>query len=235
MKVGIMQPYFLPYIGYWQLIYAVDKFVLLDDVNYIKRGYINRNTILLDQKPYKFTIPVQKASQNKLILDTKLSFSPEKKAKFLQTICNAYRKAPFFSEVIPLIKEIIDYSEDDLTNYILNSIRIILDYLDVKTSIYISSMLSKKQGLRAEERIIEICKVMGADMYINSCGGRELYVCEHFEKEKIELYFLDVRINKIWYDQGIKEFKKNLSILDILMFNHRIKVRQLLNEYDLNR
>lgn len=235
MKVGIMQPYFMPYIGYWQLIYAVDKFVLLDDVNYIMRGYINRNSILLDRKPYKFTIPIRKASQNKLILDTKLNFSIENKRKFLRTICSAYKKAPYFSEVMPLVEEIIEYPEDDLTIYIFNSIKVILDYLNVKKSIYISSMLPKKQGLKAEERIIEICKVISADVYINPHGGKKLYVREHFEREGIELYFLEVKENRICYDQGIKEFKKNLSIIDILMFNHKIKVQEFLKEYDLNR
>lgn len=229
-----MQPYFLPYIGYWQLIYAVDKFILLDDVNYIMHGYINRNSILLEQKSYKFTIPLQKASQNKLISETKLCFSVEGKKKLLHTIWNAYRKAPYFSEIMPLVEKIINYPEDDLTLYILNSINIILDYLDIKTDISLSSKLPKKQGLKAEERIIEICKVIGADVYINPCGGRQLYTHEHFERDKLKLYFLDTRQNQICYDQGIKEFEKNLSIVDILMFNNREKVKEFLKEYDLN-
>ena len=197
MKVAVMQPYFLPYIGYWQLIYAVDRFVLLDDVNYIVRGYINRNSLLLDKKPYKFTIPVCKASQNNLILDTKLSFDEEKRRKFLQTIQNAYKKAPCFSNIMPLVEKIINYPDDDITNYILNSIKIILNYLDINTDLYISSELSKKQGLKGEERIIEICKVMDADVYINPCGGRKLYVYEHFKKENIKLFFLDTREKQI--------------------------------------
>ena len=89
MKIGIMQPYFMPYIGYWQLIGAVDKFVILDDVNYIMRGFINRNSILLNGKPYRFTLPVEKASQNKLIQETALSFTQKSKMYFLKTICNA--------------------------------------------------------------------------------------------------------------------------------------------------
>ena len=234
MKVAIMQPYFLPYIGYWQLIYAVDRFVLLDDVNYIMRGYINRNKILLDRKCYKFTIPIQKASQNKLISDTKLSFSVEEKRRLLQTIRTAYKRALYFPEVMPLLEEIINYSEDDLTAYILNSIKIILNYLDVDIKIYISSKLQKKQELKAEERIIEICKVMDADMYINPCGGRSLYSREHFETEGMKLCFLDTRKNQIFYDQGIKEFEKDLSIIDILMFNHKLRVKEFLKEYDLS-
>jgi len=234
MKIAIMQPYFLPYIGYWQLIYAVDQFVLLDDVNYIIRGYINRNYILFDRKRYRFTIPVKKASQNKLILDTKINFKLEEKRKFLRTIQNAYRKAPYYTDIMPLIETIINFTEEDLTMYILNSIKIILDYLKVKTEIFISSKLPKKEGLKAEKRIIEICKIMNADIYINPCGGRKLYNWEHFKRENIQLYFLDTRVNQICYNQMVGDFEKNLSIIDILMFNAKEKVQEFLKEYDLN-
>ena len=123
MKVGIMQPYFMPYIGYWQLINVVDKFVLLDDVNYIMRGYINRNSILLNGKPYRFTLPVENASQNKLIMDTKLRFAQEKKQDFFKTISNAYGKAPCYRKVAPIIEDIINNSDDDITEYIKYSIQ----------------------------------------------------------------------------------------------------------------
>lgn len=95
MKTAIMQPYFFPYLGYFQMFNAVDKFVLLDDVNFIMRGYINRNSILLNGKAHKFSIPLEKPSQNKLINETKLNFSLKDKENFLKTIQLAYKKAPF--------------------------------------------------------------------------------------------------------------------------------------------
>ncbi|NBH19805.1 hypothetical protein D3Z55_20950 [Clostridiaceae bacterium] len=229
-----MQPYFLPYIGYWQLIGAVDRFVLLDDVNYIVRGYINRNRILLEGKPYPFTIPIKKASQNKLICDTKLCFGTKEKRKFLQTIQNAYRKKTYFGEVMPLVERIIDCSEEDLTQYIMNSIQIILGYLDIRTELYISSKLKKKQGMKAEERILEICKVMEADIYINPSGGRRLYVGEHFERENIKLFFINMIAEQVIYDQSSIAFEENLSIIDVLMFNDKKKVQGFLKEYELH-
>lgn len=233
MKVGIMQPYLFPYIGYWQLIDAVDRFVILDDVNYIMRGYINRNSILLSGKPYRFTIPIQKASQNKLIMDTQLNYCQEEKNKFLLTICNAYKKAPYYDVVMPMIEEIINNSEIDLTQYIQFSIERIMNYLDVQTELFISSQIEKNQLLRGEKRIIEICKKMNADTYINPCGGRKLYSHLNFEQEGLELFFLETRGNNINYSQNQEEFVSNLSIIDVLMFNDVQTIKKFLKEYEL--
>lgn len=234
MKVAVMQPYLFPYIGYWQLINAVDKFVILDDVNYIMRGFINRNKILLNGQPYQFTIPIKKASQNKLIMDTELNFSQEDKRKFLLTIHNAYRKAPYFEKVMPMLEEIVQNPEIDLTNYIRYSIERITQYLDIKTEILVSSQIDKQPDLKAQDRIIEICKCLGADIYINPCGGRTLYQHSDFEQTGMKLFFLDTKSEHITYNQRQKEFVANLSIMDILMFNDAKTVQSFLEEYELN-
>ena len=229
-----MQPYIFPYIGYWQLINAVDRFVILDDVNYIVRGYINRNSILLNGKPYRFTIPIKKASQNKLIMDTELNFSKDDRKKFLSTIQNAYKKAKFYEIVMPLIEEIINYPEDDLTTFTHFSIKKIMEYLNIQTDILVSSKIDKNQELRAESRILEICKKIGADTYINSSGGRNLYHQEVFGKEDIKLLFLDPTMDEIRYNQNQQEFVDYLSIVDVLMFNDKSKIREFMGAYNLN-
>lgn len=234
MKVAVMQPYLFPYIGYWQLINAVDKFVILDDVNYIMRGYINRNEILLNKERYRFSIPISKASQNKLIMNTKLNFSQDAREKFLKTIENAYKKSPYFNNIMPLLQEIIKYENEDLTGYIVNSIEKIMQYLSVNTKIYISSKLNKNNDLKAEDRILEICRYMNADCYINPTGGRKLYHHEKFEKQNINLYFLDTDIMQIKYYQNQKKFEESLSIIDILMFNSISKIQNFLEAYSLN-
>lgn len=233
MKIAIMQPYFMPYIGYWQLISAVDKFVLLDDVNYIMRGYINRNSILLNGKPYRFTIPIEKASQNKLIKETKLNFTQEKKTTFLRTICSAYKKALYFDDVMPLMIDVVNNAETDLTRFILHSIEKIVSYLNVNTEIFVSSEINKNNELKAEGRIIEICKKLGADTYINPCGGRSLYSHSVFEEEGIELFFLETKKENIIYKQRQDIFVENLSIIDILMYNDKQTIRNFLSEYTL--
>lgn len=234
MTIAIMQPYLFPYIGYWQLIKAVDKFVILDDVNYIMRGYINRNLILLDGKPYRFSIPIEKASQNKLIMDTKICFSDSDKKKLIHTIESAYHRAPCFNEVFPIIENIILFSEENLTEYIINSITEILKYVDINTEILVSSKLDKHKGLKAEERIIDICRCLNANTYINASGGRELYSHSEFERYNLKLFFLDVRTKNVEYMQYGNAFVENLSIIDVLMFNDTFTIQKMLMEYDLN-
>lgn len=234
MKVGIMQPYFMPYIGYWQLINAVEKFVILDDVNYIMRGYINRNSILLDGKPYRFTIPIEKASQNKLIMDTKLNFTPDKKQDFLLTVSNAYRKAPYFENVMSMIEDVVNNPKIDLTAFIRYSLERVMQYLDLHTEILLSSEIEKNLECKGEERIIAICKKLDADTYINPCGGRKLYHRDAFEKEHMQLFFLDTQNDYIVYKQAQQEFTGNLSIIDIMMFNDIEKIQDFLERYELN-
>lgn len=217
------------------MIHAVDKFVILDDVNYIMRGYINRNSILLNGKPYRFTIPIEKASQNKLIMKTKLNFTADKKQDFLQTVSNAYRKAPYFENVMPMIGDIVNNPETDLTAFIRYSLERIMQYLDMHTEIILSSKMEKDQSLKGEERIIEICKRLNADVYVNPCGGRKLYHSQVFEKKNIQLFFLDVMHDEIQYEQKAEGFVPNLSIIDILMFNSTTETRNLLKKYELHR
>lgn len=231
MKLAIMQPYFLPYIGYWQLVNAVDTFVLLDDVNFIKKGYINRNYILLNGKSHLFSIPIEKISQNKLIKDTTLKFNNKDKENFLKTICVAYKKAPYFINFYPVLEDIIFNDNNDLTSYIKYSIDKINAYLDIKTKILISSEINKNNILKGQDRIIEINKQLNSSRYINAIGGQNLYDKSIFKQNDIELYFINT--NDIIYKQLINEFVPNLSIIDILMFNSKDEVQVMLDDYIL--
>lgn len=231
MRVGIMQPYFFPYLGYWQLINAVDTFVILDDVNYIKKGFINSNSILVNNAAYRFTVPLEKASQNKLINQTKLNFSSKDKEKFLKTIIISYKKAPFFKTVYPVIERSILYDENDLTAYIKYSIEQVKLFLNITTEIICSSDIKKDNTLKAQERIIEINKKLGASVYINAIGGQSLYSKEVFRQNSIELKFIEMR--RLEYEQFQSKFVPNLSIIDVLMFNSVEGIKELLNQYTL--
>lgn len=234
MIAAVDQPYFLPYIGYWQLLNAADVFVILDDVNYIKRGFINRNSILLDGMPYRFSIPVKDASQNRLIMDTKLCFDNKEKKKFLSRLEYAYGKAPRFEQVYPLLDAVIQYDEEDLTDFIRNSLTVIARYLGITTKIMKSSEMDKDNTFTGQDRIIEICRWLKADTYINPTGGRHLYDHVHFNKENINLFFLDTRNENIVYSQFREKFVGMLSIVDIMMFNSIEEIGKFLKEYDLN-
>lgn len=235
MKVAVMQPYLFPYIGYWQLINAVDKFVILDDVNYIKKGFINRNRFLINGAEHIFTVPLEKASQNKRIMDMKLNFPAEERKKLVQSIEYAYKKAPFFNEVMPILEKIICFKEDRLTEYICNSIREISDYLGIGTALYRSSEIDKDTGLKGQERILSLCQKLEADTYINPSGGRALYNHRDFTDRGINLCFLDVKSENISYIQyNRSEFVPMLSVIDVLMFNDTTQIERFLQEYELN-
>lgn len=226
-----MQPYFFPYLGYWQLLNAVDKFVIYDDVNYIPRGYINKNSILLNGTAYRFSIPIEKASQNKLIKETKLKFDIKGKENFLKTIALAYKKAPFYKDAVTILENIIYNNESDLTKYLKYHFEKIFEYLDINTEILLSSEIEKNNECRAKEKIIEICHKLGANQYINAIGGQELYKTEDFLKNGIILNFINM--NEIQYKQFYDNFVPNLSIIDIMMFNSPKTIKAMLNEYKL--
>ena len=231
MKLGIMQPYFLPYIGYWQLLNAVDQYVIYDDVNFIKGGWINRNNILINNEAKLFNIQMQGASSNKLINEIEVSQNQVWKKKFLKTIENSYSKAPFYKEVYPVIENIVNYDETNLAKYISYSISKVCDYLNIDTKLIIYSDINKDNDLKGQAKVIEICKIMGADEYYNSIGGQSLYSYSDFEKHGVKLRYLKTNISK--YKQFNDEFVPGLSIIDIMMINSVSDIKNKLEEYEL--
>jgi hypothetical protein len=231
MKLGIMQPYLFPYIGYFQIINAVDKYILFDDVNYIKKGWINRNRILLNGKEFLFTIPLETTSQNKLICDMNLFNENKWKSKFLKTVDTAYKRAPFFNKVYPLIEQIIKFDELKLAPFISNSIIQICSYLKIDTPIISSSIHYNTAHLKGQDKILEICRIEKCNVYINPVGGIGIYQRETFEKQDIRLLFL--KSKPLIYNQIIKEFIPSLSVIDVIMFNGTDKCAQYLNEFEL--
>ncbi len=231
MKIGIMQPYYLSYIGYWQLLNAVDKYVIYDDVNYIKGGWVNRNRILINGQPSYFNVPLIGATPFKKINEIEINTDDKLINKNLRTLEGAYKKAPYFEEVYPMLKNIVSYKEENLSKFLINSIKEICAYLDITTQIYISSELNKNNELDRKGRLINIVKLLGGTEYYNAEGGQELYSFEDFEKENIKLSFL--KSNNIVYQQYKNEFQPFLSIVDILMFNSKEETKKLLKEYKL--
>jgi len=228
MTVGIMQPYFLPYIGYWQLINAVDKYVIYDDVQFIKGGWINRNYTLLNGQKHLVNLLLSAASPNKLINEV---YVQESQNKLIKTIETAYKKAPMFDEIFPMFVNIMEYPDKQLAKFLGNSIIEITGYLSIDTEIVYSSAIEKDNNLKSQEKVLHICNLLGADKYINAIGGAELYSKEDFIKTGIELSFLEAKIEP--YKQFKNEFVPYLSILDVLMFNEISKIKSKLEIYTL--
>lgn len=230
MKLGIMQPYFLPYIGYFQLINAVDKYVVYDNIQYTKKGWFNRNRILQNGKDLLISIPLVKDSDYLEVKDRFVSDAFDRK-KLLNQIKESYRKAPYFTEIIPLIEEVVNFEDTNLFNYIYNSIKVICKQLNINTEIIISSSINIDHSLKGQDKVIAFCKELKANNYYNAIGGKELYTKDDFENEQIKLHFLSS--NKVEYKQFNNEFVPWLSILDVMMFNSPEEIDKMLNDYEL--
>ena len=231
MKISIMQPYLFPYLGYWQMIASADKFVLFDDVNYIVRGWINRNNILMNGQAHLFTLPLNGASPNKLIRDLTLQNNVKDRNKLLRSLECSYRKAPMFQTVFPIIAGIVSNGEENLVAYLLFQFREIYRYLGIEDNMLLSSEIPQDPTLKAQNKIMGICKYLHADHYVNAIGGQSLYDRKYFEAEGIKLSF--IKMNDISYRQYGGPFVPFLSIIDVLMFNTVEETRKLLNEYTL--
>jgi hypothetical protein len=233
MKIGIMQPYFLPYIGYFQLLNLVDKFVIYDDVQFIKSGWINRNRMLVNGQDTIFILNLKKDNYELKINERYFIDNAEYEFnKIIKGIELAYKRAPYFNEGIQIVRRIFDYDKkENISKFIINSLKIICEYLDIKTEFVISSDLIKNSKLKAQDKVIHIVDLLGGDTYINSYGGMDLYSRQDFRDNGIELLFLKPKTIK--YKQFKNEFIANLSILDVIMFSSKEQIKEFLNQYEV--
>ena len=228
MIMAANQPYFVPYIGYWQLINAADVFIIGDDYTYIKGGWINRNRIMENGMVKFFNIELAHVSSSKNINELFLSDAFKKEEK-LKKLRNAYRKAPHFDAGYALMEQVFSCDEKNLAVFLEHSIRCICDYLGITTKIIRSSDIPGNSEFKREYRIFDQCRFLGADTYINAIGGQKLYDYQQFHDHGIKLGFIqteDIRYPQFWYD-----FEPGLSIIDVIMFNSKEEIRNMLERY----
>lgn len=232
MKIAVMQSYFLPYIGYFQLIKAVDKFVVYDNIEFTKKGWINRNRVLLNGKDEFVTLPLKKDSDYLNIAQRRLSdtFKTER-VKLLRRISGSYRTAPQFEKVFPLIEGIFNTDDENLFDFIYQSLQMVCQFLHIKTEFVISSTLAIDHRLKSQDKVIAICKELNASQYINPIGGIALYSKEVFNKSNVELNFM--KSDTIEYQQFTNPFIPWLSIIDVMMFNSEEKIQHYLQSFSI--
>ncbi|MEZ5334501.1 MAG: WbqC family protein [Methanolobus sp.] len=233
MKLGIMQPYFLPYIGYWQLLNAVDNFVIGDNLQYTKKGWMRRNRMLSNGKDAVFSVPVKSGSNYLNINEVEIAdpYFEKDADKLFRKITASYMKAPYFEEAMPSVEKCIYCEERNLFDFLFNSVKEISKYLEIDTEITLLSSIDMDHSLKREYKVREICKKQSATMYLNAIGGVELYKSEFFESEGIELGFIKTR--DIEYKQFDNEFVPSLSIIDVMMFNSLDTIKNYLDCYDI--
>lgn len=232
MTLGMMQPYFFPYLGYWQLMNSVDEYILYDDVNYIKGGWINRNKIKTNGSEVILGLQIKKASQNKKINELELAMTDLDKERLVNKVKSAYGKAPNAKVVLELFKDIVYCDINNLAEFLEYSNRKIAEFMGIKTLILSATKLQLDHTAKGQERVINTCLERGASKYINAIGGKELYDKQSFMEAGIQLEFLRMD-SDIVYPQGKGEFIPSLSILDVLMYNNEEEVRELLKRYTL--
>lgn len=228
MRLAVMQPYFLPYAGYFMLLRAVDRFVAFDDVQYVNRGWVNRNRLLLGGRPQRFSLPIEKASRRARICDRKLAPDGRWRRTWLELVRHAYARAPQYRRVRELLETILD-GPVGLADFLIRSLRLVCDHIGLTTPITRSSAVALDASGRA--KIPALCRHFGADCYVNPKGGAALYDEDAFAARGVTLRFLDMR--DVRYAQFGQAFVPNLSILDTLMFNDPEHCRALLARYSL--
>jgi hypothetical protein len=225
-----MQPYLFPYMGYYQLVNHVDIFVYFDDVNYKKKGWINRNNLLVNKEQFLWALPIKKISQNKKIYEHQISNFSENKNKFFKLIKNNYSNAPYFDEIYTLLTKVFEKQVTGICELIYKSNEIIFEYLGIKTKCLLSRDLDYDRSLDKQYKIINICKLIGSAEYFNLSSGKDIYDFNLFKDNKIQLNF--IKSKEFYYNQFGNEPVPNLSIIDVLMFNSKEKIRNYLLEFN---
>lgn len=223
MKLAIMQPYFFPYIGYFQLIAAVDLFVVYDNIKYTKKGWINRNRLLRNGQDATFTLPLKSGSDSLDIRERELA-DDFNRGKLLNQFRGAYQRAPYFAETFPLVEEIVRHEEKNLFRFLHRALVKTCGHLGLATPFRISSEIPIDHRLQNQDKVLAICEALHADTYVNAIGGLDLYSRDAFRTRGIELKF--IRSKPIEYPQFGGPFVPWLSIVDVMMFNSLAAIRE---------
>lgn len=211
-----MQPYFVPYIGYFQLIAAVDLFIVYDNIKYTKKGWINRNRFLCNGRDEMLSLPLKGDSDLLDIRDRRLA-ADFNGSRLINQLAGAYRKAPYFEKAFPLVEEILRQKEENLFQFLYRSIVMVCEHIGIATEIRVSSDIPINHSLKNQDKVLALCESVGTHIYVNAIGGLDLYSKMDFLARNIELKF--IRSKPFVYPQFDNEFVPWLSIVDVLMFN----------------
>lgn len=233
MILGMMQPYFYPYLGYWQLMDAVDEYIIYDDVNFIKGGWIHRNRIKINGEAQYYGLTIRKASQNRKINDHDLNMDEKAKRDLLKKVESAYGRAPYFKQAYEVFEKTILLEETNLAKFLANSNREVARYLGITTPIYTCTELGLDNSLKFQDRILDICQSRGYTGYINAIGGKELYGHEPFDAIGCPISFLRMDNDIVYPQQGNSDFIPGLSILDLMMNNSRDQLSDMLKRFQI--
>lgn len=234
MKLSIMQPYFYPYLGYFSIIKHTNKFILLDTVQFIRHGWIERNRILKPTGGWQYIqIPLLKHSRDTLIKDILVNNEINFDARILAQLEHYKKKAPYYYRILDLLKEIFKGTYSDIVNLDLHSLLKVCEYLDIEADIEVFSEmeLSIEKVKAPDEWALNICKAIGnVSEYWNPPGGLSFFDRSKYQNEDIELKIHSIKLTE--YDQKRASFERGLSMIDVMMFNSVETINEMLDNYD---
>ncbi len=233
MKIAIMQPYFFPYLGYFDLINNVDLFIVFDSVQHIRRGWIHRNRVLHQNgNDWQYIIaPTEKAHQKASILDIRIIDALPWQERILSQLTHYRNAAPYAEQTIKFVSECLIKDEPSLSRLNTQILKRCTNLLGIKFHYQFCSDLKIKMDPErsAEERILDLCEFLGAKEYINLSGGTDLYHPKAFESRNIKLTFRS--LPTFVYPTEPYVFESNLSVIDLLMWNKSEDIKKYLDEY----
>ncbi|MDR0207812.1 MAG: WbqC family protein [Pseudomonas putida] len=233
MKLGVMQPYFFPYIGYFQLMNYVDEWVIFDEVQFIDKGWMNRNRVLHPDlsKQWQFiTVPLAKRGQFDRVMDINIVRDPSWRDAIMGKL-TAYRKAPFYRETAAFVHDCLADAPESLNALLESTLRKTASYLNISTPISVQSRQAwaLPEVTHAGQWAVEISKVKGANSYVNPIGGSGIFRQAEFDAAGVELKFLKPTLRSyVQYRGG--DFVEGLSIIDVLMWNDKAALEQMLKQ-----
>ena len=225
-RVAAIQPYLFPYVGYFQLMAACDELLLLDDVQYVTRRWINRNRILVNGEPSWITLPVRHACRDLPINERRYAREPLTARRVLHQIEAAYRRAPHLASVLALVDDALTGTDDNVARINARALALVAGAVGIDTPVVLASDTRGNRGLRGEDAIIELCRRRGATAYLNPIGGSGLYDSSRFAAAGLSLEFLQFEAPA--YPQFGAPFVPRLSIVDVMMFNALATVRAMI-------
>lgn len=236
-KIGIMQPYFFPYLGYFSLIKHTDEFILFDSVQFIRHGWIERNRILKPNEGWQYiAVPLQKHNLSTIIQDIKINNNEDWRTKIFAQLEHYKKKSPFYNETIDVVKKALSLPPTSITELNFQILQTVCEYLDIPFNCQIFSKmdLQIEPALDADEWALNICKALGyIDEYWNPPGGMEFFDRSKYEQAGIKLVFQKPILEFYSQRRGPENFENGLSIIDIMMFNSPEKINEMLDQYEL--
>lgn len=235
MKVGIMQPYFFPYLGYFSLIKHTERFILFDTVQFIRHGWIERNRILKPDSDWQYIqTPLVKTSQSTPIKSMLINNNTDWKGKILAQLQHYKKKSPYYFATIDVLKDIFNSEYDDIVSFNHVSLKKICEYIGIDAQIDVFSQMDMdiEPVNSPDEWALNICKAMGGvEEYWNPIGGTSFFDRDKYRQNNIKLFFQQMTLAE--YDQKRPNFEMGLSIIDVMMFNSKEEINKMLDNYEL--